>query len=343
MLEDTLRTTGNFLTLSRRHPALMESPFIFHLGNGTQVTVLCEGIIIFEPPSMGTKDIILSSGVHGNETAPIEICDDLVTGILKEEILIEHRVLFIFANLAAMDIGERFVEENMNRLFPKVYLEGKGLEVPERYRAKQCDDAVEYFLTFDQKETRERLHLDLHTAIRASKHNTFAVYPYLDDAPHSESILSLMADCGVNTILLSSSAATTFSYNSWSRFNVHALTVELGKVRPFGENDMSQFAAAKSTLEKLICGTYTPREFKLSDFEIFEVNQVVIKRDPDFRLHFSESTPNFTSFAIGDVVASGSSGETIIEVEGEAIVFPNAGVKIGERAMLTVKPGQLTQ
>ena len=73
------------------------------------------------------------------------------------------------------------------------------------------------------------------------------------------------------------------------------------------------------------------------------MNQVVIKRDPDFRLHFSESTPNFTSFAIGEVVASESSGKTTIEVEGEAIVFPNAGVKIGERAMLTVKPGQLTQ
>ena len=343
MLEDTLRTSGNFLTLSRRHPDLLKQPIIFQLANGTKVTSLCEGIIIFEPPSAGSKDIVFSCGVHGNETAPIEICDELVSGILKEEILISHRVLFIFANLASMDIAERFVETNMNRLFPERFMEGEGLDVPEHFRAKQCDDAVEYFFDFDDGTSRDRMHFDLHTAIRASKRNTFAVYPYLDGKSHSKSMLSFMADCGVTTFLLSSSAATTFSYNSWARFGVHALTVELGKVMPFGENDMSQFASARRNFELLISGTYQPREFVETEYEFYVVNQVVTKKADDFTLHFSDNTPNFTSFPKGEIIASDSTGETVVEVEGEAIVFPNAHVKVGERAMLTVAPGQITE
>lgn len=343
MLEDTLRTSGNFLTLSRRHPALLKQPIVFQLANGTKVTTLCEGIIIFEPPSTGTKDIVFSCGVHGNETAPIEICDELVSGILKEEILIAHRVLFVFANLASMDIAERFVDTNMNRLFPKRYMEGKGLDVPEHFRAKQCDDAVEYFFDFDDGTERERMHFDLHTAIRASKRNTFAVYPYLDGKSHSKSMLSFMADCGVTTFLLSSSAATTFSFNSWARFGVHALTVELGKVMPFGENDMSQFTLARRHFESLISGTYQTRPFNNEEFEFYVVNQVVTKKANDFALNFSDNTPNFTPFSKGQVLASDSFSQTTAEIEGEAIVFPNANVKVGERAMLTVAPGNITE
>ena len=225
--------SGQFLTLSRRNSALFERSHQFTLANGTLVDITAPGIISFsvQPTSKPNKRIVLSCGVHGNETAPIEICDDLVKGILTGNITLAHDVLFLFGNLPAMDIAERFVEENMNRLFSGAHSKGEGLVNAERVRAKQLEDAVASF--FEAGEGT-RYHYDLHTAIRASKNEKFAVYPYLHDRIHSKGQLAFLAACGVKTILLSESSTTTFSYFSSYQYNAHAFTVELGKVRPFG-------------------------------------------------------------------------------------------------------------
>ena len=139
--------SGQFLTLSRRNSALFERSHQFTLANGTLVDITAPGIISFsvQPTSKPNKRIVLSCGVHGNETAPIEICDDLVKGILTGNITLAHDVLFLFGNLPAMDIAERFVEENMNRLFSGAHSKGEGLVNAERVRAKQLEDAVASF------------------------------------------------------------------------------------------------------------------------------------------------------------------------------------------------------
>ena len=156
------------LTLSRRNSALFERSHQFTLANDTLVDITAPGIISFsvQPTSKPNKRIVLSCGVHGNETAPIEICDDLVKGILTGNITLAHDVLFLFGNLPAMDIAERFVEENMNRLFSGAHSKGEGLVNAERVRAKQLEDAVASFFKAGEGT---RYHYDLHTAIRASK------------------------------------------------------------------------------------------------------------------------------------------------------------------------------
>ncbi|MFB1034222.1 MAG: succinylglutamate desuccinylase/aspartoacylase family protein, partial [Sinobacterium sp.] len=75
---ETLKQHGNFLSLSRTQPSLFSTSFQFFIDAHTQVNVLAEGIISFETIADSDKDIVLSCGIHGNETAPIEICDDLV-------------------------------------------------------------------------------------------------------------------------------------------------------------------------------------------------------------------------------------------------------------------------
>jgi len=331
---------GQFLSLSRRTPDIFETPVHFTLANGTQVSVTAPGIISFFPQSSATpkKQIVLSCGVHGNETAPIEICDELVQRILKCELSLSHNVLFLFGNLPAMDIAERFVEENMNRLFSGAHSEGEGLVNAERVRAKALEDAVAQFF---EKNEGPRYHYDLHTAIRASKNEKFAVYPYLHERKHSKSQLAFLAACGVKTILLSESSTTTFSYFSSYQFNAHAFTVELGKVRPFGQNDMSRFEDAKRAITALISeDDYSPT-VDVATLDIYRVNQVVNRHHEDFMLHFDEDTPNFMDYKAGTVLASEPNKEYVATQDGEAIVFPNAKVAIGQRALLTVVPTTL--
>uniref|UniRef100_UPI0026342A05 succinylglutamate desuccinylase n=1 Tax=uncultured Paraglaciecola sp. TaxID=1765024 RepID=UPI0026342A05 len=337
-----LKQQGNFLSLSRTQASLFASPFSFSINHHTKVTVIAAGIISFEPEALSDKDIVLSCGIHGNETAPIEICEQLVKNILTSEIEVKQNVLFLFGNLPAMDIAERFVEENMNRLFSLEHQKlAAGQQMnDERRRAKQLEDAVEHFyLSKDQNQERERIHYDLHTAIRTSKNDKFAVYPFQNGKAWDKYQLQVLLACGINTILLSGSPTTTFSYFSVNKFNAQAFTVELGKVMPFGHNNMDNFKEVTSTLTRLICGIDLElKEYQPEDFLIYKVNQVINKEKTDFTLNFSADTPNFSDFPKGYVLANETGKDYRAEYEGEAIVFPNADVAIGQRALLTVIP-----
>jgi succinylglutamate desuccinylase len=339
-LASKLMKSGQFLQLCRTKPDEFEQPFQFDLNNGTQVHVSAAGIVSFQPKNYGHFDIILSCGVHGNETAPIEICDNYVQQILREEIELSHRVLFLFANLPSMDIAKRFVEENMNRLFSGAHSQGTEPQTTEGKRAAELEKAVSDFYCDVPKESeRQRYHYDLHTAIRASKNEKFAVYPFRHEKPWDKFQLQILLACGVNTILLSGSPTTTFSYFSSNQFDAHAFTVELGKVKPFGQNDMSRFNHVQRTLKRLMCGEDLGlKPFLESDFHIYKVNQIINKQYEDFTLNFADDAPNFSDFALGDVLAEESGRKYIAEFAGEAIVFPNAEVEIGQRALLTVIP-----
>lgn len=334
---------GEFLSLSRTEPQSFQTPIQFELDNHTKVAISAPGIIEFTPLSsdnISTKHIVLSCGVHGNETAPIEMCDDWVKSILTGRLEVTHRVLFLFGNLPAMDIAKRFVEENMNRLFSGAHSEGEGCNNIERQRAKALEEAINQFFAHAQAD-EQKFHYDLHTAIRSSKNEKFAVYPYLHERRYSKGQLAFLAACGVKTILLSENPTTTFSYFSSRQHGAHAFTVELGKVRPFGENDMSRFAQAKEAITSLISREDFSPQMSMDELDIFRVNQVVLKNADDFTLHFDDDTPNFTDFTKGTVLASESGKTYVAQQDGEAIVFPNADVAIGQRAMLTVVPTKL--
>lgn len=326
----------DFLAFSLQHTTDDETHELT-LENNTQVTILADGVIGFNvfSDSPIAKSIVLSCGVHGNETAPIEICNQLVAHILNGDIVTSHRVLFVFGNLDSMIIAKRFVEENLNRLFSRD-IQSTSLE---GIRAKQIMQLVDSF--FDGGEG-ERLHYDLHTAIRPSKNDKFAVYPFLHGNKHSKEQLSFLSACDVNTILLSQTPTATFSYYSSYHHGAHAFTVELGKVKPFGQNDMSNFTALRLVLTKLLSQSILHlADYSQCPIEVYTVNQVIDKHYSDFKLHFTDKIANFTSFEMDQILASETGNVYKAQFDGEAIVFPNADVAIGQRALLTVIPHEL--
>ncbi|WP_440053066.1 succinylglutamate desuccinylase [Pseudoalteromonas sp. T1lg65] len=335
---EQLKQSGDFLTITRENEFSLQ-PASFTLANGTEVTVKDTGVIQFEPDYETNKDIVLSSAVHGNETAPIEICDELIQRIIKGEISLKQRVLFIFGNPKSINIGQRFVDENLNRLFDGAHQ--NKTENPEQIRAANLETYVADFFT-SVPEGRYRCHYDLHTAIRGSKNEKFAVYPFLNGAPWKKSQLQFLLACGVNTVLMMSSPATTFSYFSSANFAADAFTIELGQVKPFGENDMAKFASTKATLNALISQDEIEYgEFNANDFELFTVHRTINRTQQAFSFPFPDSAVNFTGFAKGELLATDGETEYFAEVEGEAIIFPNANVAIGQRALLTVVPMEI--
>lgn len=332
-----LKQTGDFLTLSRNNEWHLESSE-FVLDNGTCVTVHDTGVIEFQPNTKTTTDVVLSSAVHGNETAPIEICDELIKHIINGKLQLAQRVLFIYGNPQSINIGKRFVEENLNRLFNGFHTVAGTAMNNERMRACKLEQYVTDFYSRGEQASA-RCHYDLHTAIRGSKNDKFAVYPFLNGKPWKKSQLQFLLSCGVNTVLMMKSAATTFSYYSSFVHGADSFTVELGQVKPFGENDMSRFEKTKQTLTALISQKEVEyKEFNASDFELFSVYRTINRSQEDFSFPFSDDAENFTGFAKGELLATDGDTQYFAEVEGEAIIFPNADVALGQRALLTVIP-----
>ena len=311
------------------------------LTDGTVATLWNEGVLSFEPAQhrYQGKSVLISCGVHGNETAPMEICDALVEQICRGQIEVRNRLLFILGNPAAARIQERFCDENLNRLFSGKHTEPALAELPEGQRAALIESHTAQFFA---GANDHRLHYDLHTAIRGSLHEKFAVYPFLHERPWSAAQLAFLEQCGIEAVLLSHQPSTTYSYFSSHAFGADAFTVELGKVRPFGENDLRRFTPLVSALTGLIegCEQYTGQPQTVLAYEVIAE---VIKRTDRFTFSFADDVENFTPFKQGDVLVNDGDAQYVVQRDGERIIFPHPHVPVGHRALLVVYPKPLSQ
>lgn len=307
--------------------------------NGVDLEFLDTGILRVSPAGALASQknnyrVVISCGVHGNETAPIEMVEQLFTEIKSGELAVNNELLFIIGNPPAMIQESRFVDENLNRLFSGQHT---ASESKEANRARLIEEHVTRFY---QEGDEGRLHYDLHTAIRGSELEKFAVYPFLHERQWSTAQVAFLERCGLEAILLSSKPAGTFSYFTSNHFGAHSFTIELGKVRKFGDNDMSNFGQAMQGLRDLISGN-EHFEDEPSAIQAFSVVEEVIKRSDDFKLHVADDAKNFTVFPKGHLLASDKDYEYRTQRDGERFVFPIANVPIGQRAMLVVAPTNL--
>ena len=340
------REFENNFTKSTREQA--SEPLSFQV-NRTTISLLDTGVLLIEPNTVATtdelipKNVIISSGIHGNETAPIEIVQQLVGNIISGSLDVKHRTLFIIGNPVSMNLSKRFEIENLNRLFCGKYQNIKPCF--EKERAKRLESYVTNFFNetnHSSNNTSINYHYDLHTAIRASKYEKFAIYPYQSDKPWDKEQLSFMHSCGVSTILFGHGPTGTFSYFSSANFNAHAFTIELGKVKGFGENDMTSFAEMTTGLGELISQvTYQFSPFDKKELTLFKALGDITKETNNFSLYVADEVSNFTDYPVGTLLASDSGREYITKEEGESIIFPNANVGTGQRAALIVVPTTL--
>lgn len=297
------------------------------------VTLQDSGILEVAPRVGAAKDVVISVGIHGNETAPIELVNRLVTRILNEEVPVGNRVLFLLGNADAMIAGTRFVVHNLNRLFAGAHAAKGLMQGYEINRARRLESAVDQF--FQNAVSDYRLHLDLHTAIRGSHRERFAIYPY-SALRHIDDIgLSVLAACQVNTLLEMEHSGTTFSSHTGLQWGAQSFTVELGRVAPFGENNLDHYADVAATLEAMVTGD--PVAGDVSQVERFRVAEEIRHTGAGFELNLPESGYNFTRFAPGDWVWADKGVRHHVGEHTQYLVFPNTQVSEGQRAGLLVE------
>ena len=305
------------------------------LSAGTEVTLLDCGVLRFEPPTAATVSLVISCAVHGNETAPIEIINQLVNNLLEEDAKCRQRVLIILGNPWAMQANQRFIDLNMNRLFSGDWQQ-QDVTLKEVKRAAKLEAYVANFFAEEPVTVTERLHYDCHTAIRDSARERFAVYPYVAGRSLPASQQQFLAAAEIDTVLLQQRPGNTFAAFTSSRQNAQSFTLELGKVRPFGENDLTRLRPIDEALRQLIAGEVLTEANRPTP-ECFTVCHDVIKTSDNWQFFIADDVANFTEFAPGFVVWRDGDKHYQVTQQSQFIVFPNPHVPVGQRAGLMLK------
>jgi succinylglutamate desuccinylase len=325
-------------TLAHASSSLPESSL--SLSDGTHISRKANGILWLEPPAgranSNSEALIVSAGVHGNETAPIEVLNGLVSELLEGKWSLACPLLLILGNPTAMVAGERFLDVNMNRLFNGAHGKPEHRDLPEGQRAALIEAVCS---EFQQAHPELALsHYDLHTAIRPSKRERFALYPFVPGRSVQQSQVAFLVEAEVTTLLLQHKASTVFSAFTAQRLNAESFTVELGKVEPFGQNDLARFRGIESALRRRFSGQPAPVGLPGAEvMTVFEVVHEVLNTGPSFRFHVPDDVANFTEYAPGTVIWE--DGTTCYQVghQPEAIVFPNPAVPVGQRVGLMIR------
>lgn len=305
------------------------------VSSGVQCQLLMRGVLQLTPPNIkGTeKDIVLSSGIHGDETSPIELVQRLAEGVLQGRVIPAHRILLIIGHPEAINAQTRYIDENMNRLF-KGHNEERNVDCKV---ANQLQKVISHFFAGSRAENKDRWHLDMHSAIRDSKHYTFAVSPFTAKPTRSNRLFSFLSRAGIEAVLMSNASSPTFSWHSAEYYAAQALTLELGKVAEFGENDLSSLEPFYEALLALVTEQELPSEWQNDELKIYKVTRTLIKHSEQFSFTFPDELANFTFFEQGKLLGSDEDVEYFSLSGGEAVVFPNSRVALGHRACLLVQ------
>ncbi|UVL63104.1 succinylglutamate desuccinylase [Pseudomonas sp. B21-032] len=319
------------LTLAGREPAEKTQLTV----EGVRMRWLGEGALEVRPPDAldNGLDLLLSAGIHGNETAPIELLDRLLHDIARGDLKPRARILFLFGNPDAIRRGERYIEQDVNRLFNGRHDQTSG---PEALRACELERLA---ATFFSVPDRTRLHYDLHTAIRGSKIEQFALYPYKEGRQHSRRELARLCAAGMEAVLLQSKVSITFTAYTYEQLGAEAFTLELGKARPFGENGAVNVDRLETRLKQIIDGTEPEAPEALDGLKLFSVAREIIKHSEHFRLNLPADVENFSELEPGYLLAEDiADTRWIVEEQGARIIFPNPKVKNGLRAGILIVP-----
>lgn len=309
---------------------------------------------------------ILSAGIHGNETAPIEWLNQFLQDWRQGQWCLHKPLLLILGNLQAMQRQQRFVTTNLNRLFApfetqtafacqdSVSHKGSYQNHPDQQHCYESARALVIQQAIDQHFNAHsgiHYHWDLHTAIRGSHFERFALCPERDNPKISAQSYAqhahLLEQAGIEA-LVSNDAIKGSTLSFYTAFKHHAIsaTLELGKVRAFGENTLEPLERLTTTLISQLSQqpletphnlqTKKPLCTKKTRMKRFKVAYEIIRHSEAFEWYVEDEVLNFTAFLKGALLAKDQDRSYQVARDQEYMLFPNPNVELGHRVAVII-------
>jgi succinylglutamate desuccinylase len=296
---------------------------------GLTVDVPAEGVLTVKgAPDAARPAVLLSVGVHGDETGPLEMAAHVLDALSLAPHELGVDLMLCVGNSAAIASGRRFIDADLNRMF-----RAERGDLAGAAEATRADVLMAATAAFFDAAGPARWHLDLHTAIRASRYPRFAIVPEPIEPGARARLVAWLGVAGIQAVINNPASAGTYSWWTSERHGAAAATVELGRVGTLGQNDLAQFAAASRALACLLRGridTDGPHPL------VFATAQTIVKRSDAFRMLVARDAENFTPLARGAVIATDGDAVFTVQHAEECIVFPNPDVRVGLRAGIMV-------
>lgn len=272
--------------------------------------------------------VLVSVGVHGDETGPIEMVAHVLDALARTPEALAVDLMLCVGNIDAIAAGKRFIDADLNRMF-RVQ---RG-DLAGTFEAGRADTLVIATRDFFEGSGPARWHLDLHTAIRASRYPKFAIVPELIETGARQRLIGWLGQAGIEAVIMNPASAGTYSWWTAEQHGAAGSTVELGRIGTLGQNDLSQFTDTSRALDALLRGQ-TAGEGRMPI--VFNTAQSITKLSEAFTMSFGRETENFTPLQKGEVIAT--DGDTVYTVkhDEELVVFPNPDVRVGLRAGIMV-------
>jgi succinylglutamate desuccinylase len=296
---------------------------------GFSVNEALDGIVTIKKAGAARPAVLVSVGVHGDETGPIELVAQLLDALCQQPTALAVDLMICVGNIGAIRAGKRFLDADLNRMFRTE--RGTLAGTAEAARADQMIAATSAFFA---DAGAERWHLDLHTAIRPSVYPTFAIVPDLIADGAKATLIDWLGAAAIGAIIMNPASAGTYSYYSAEHHAAAGTTVELGRIGTLGQNDLSQFEEARVALDQLLRGQAFASAARQP--HVYKVAQNIIKLSDDFKMAFGKETQNFTALQQGQEIARDGAQVYTVQHAEELVVFPNPDVRVGLRAGLMV-------
>lgn len=280
-------------------------------------------------PDAGRPSVLVSVGVHGDETGPIEMVAWLVEALSRTPEALAVDLMLCVGNIDAIRLAKRFVDADLNRMF-----RAERGALAGTFEAGRADVLIDVTRAFFEGSGPQRWHLDLHTAIRPSHYPMFAIVPELIEEGARDTLIAWMGEAGIQAIIMNPASAGTYSYFTSEHLGAAGTTVELGRVGTLGQNDLSQFADAARALERLLRGQ--PAGEAKAAPHVFATARSIMKLSDAFSMRVGRETWNFTPMKRGEVIALDGDTVYTVEHDEELVVFPNPDVRVGLRAGIMV-------